>query len=38
VLPVSIAWTVDDDHVTVVEQTIDQRRRTEVIAEVLALT
>src|SRR5689334_22668579 len=36
VLPVSIAWPVDDDDVAVVEQPVDEGGRAEVIAEVVA--
>src|SRR5262249_17804931 len=36
VLPISIAWTVDDDDVAVVEQAVDEGRGAEVIAEVVA--
>lgn len=36
VLPVSIAWAVDDDDVAVVEQAFDEGSRAEVIAEVVA--
>src|SRR5262249_4374715 len=36
VLPVSIAWTVDDDHVAVVEQAIDESGGAEMITEVVA--